>query len=98
MDESHTTKPAGPAVGADAPKGDVCPSKRKQLDLATAKEQIEETTGPEYCAASKSWRAAKNFRKCCTGGVPQGGFGVARRLLAPRIPQDHGRVARARRC
>jgi len=35
MDE-HKTKPAGTNVGPD-----VCPTKRKQLDLATAKEQIE---------------------------------------------------------
>ena len=37
MDE-HKTKPAGTTGGSD-----VCPSKRKQLDLATVKSQIEQT-------------------------------------------------------
>ncbi len=40
--EEHKTNPVGANAGTD-----ICPSKRKQLDLATAKAQIEQTTGPE---------------------------------------------------
>jgi len=70
--DEHNTKPAGTAVGATAAMGDVCPSKRKQLDLATVKDQLEETTGPEYWRSLESWRAAKNFRRCCTASSPRG--------------------------
>ena len=44
--DDHKLKSAG---------ADVCPSKRKHLDLATVKAQIEQTTGPEY------WRSLEEL-------------------------------------
>src|SRR6202171_6465796 len=56
MDE-HKTKPAAIKVGAE-----VCPSKRKQLDLATVKEQIEDTTGPEYWRSLEELAGSDEFQ------------------------------------
>jgi len=38
--DEHKTKPAAAKAAAQP---DVCPTKRKQLDLATVREQIEDT-------------------------------------------------------
>src|SRR3984893_17522387 len=57
--EEHKTNPVkGKATGAD-----VCPSKRKQLDLATVKEQIEDTTGPEYWRSLEELAGSEEFQE-----------------------------------
>ncbi len=62
MDE-HNTKPAG---------ADVCPSKRKQLDLATVKAQIEETTGPEYWRSLEELAGSEEFQEMLHREFPKG--------------------------
>jgi molybdopterin-containing oxidoreductase family iron-sulfur binding subunit len=62
MDE-HKTKSAGT---------DVCPSKRKQLDLATAKAQIEETTGPEYWRSLEELAGSAEFQEMLHREFPKG--------------------------
>ncbi len=66
MDE-HKTKPAG---------ADVCPSKRKQLDLATVKAQfakaIEETTGPEYWRSLEELAGSDEFQEMLHREFPKG--------------------------
>ena len=62
MDE-HKTKSAGT---------DVCPSKRKQLDLATAKAQIEETTGPEYWRSLEELAGSEEFQEMLHREFPKG--------------------------
>jgi molybdopterin-containing oxidoreductase family iron-sulfur binding subunit len=66
MDEQKT-KPAGIKVGAD-----VCPSKRKQLDLATVKEQIEDTTGPEYWRSLEELAGSDEFQEMIHREFPKG--------------------------
>src|SRR5258705_1088098 len=41
---------------------DVCPGKRKQLDLQTGKEQIEETSGPEHWRSLEELAGSEKFR------------------------------------
>jgi MoCo/4Fe-4S cofactor protein with predicted Tat translocation signal len=65
--DEQKTRPAGTAVG-----GDVCPSKRKQLDLATAKEQIEETTGPEYWRSLEELAGSDEFQEMLHREFPKG--------------------------
>jgi MoCo/4Fe-4S cofactor protein with predicted Tat translocation signal len=62
MDEQKT-KPAG---------ADVCPSKRKQLDLATVKEQIEDTTGPEYWRSLEELAGTEEFQEMLHREFPKG--------------------------
>src|ERR1700734_3730785 len=59
-------KAAG-AVGAD-----VCPTKRKQLDLATVKEQIADTTGPEYWRSLEELAGSEEFREMMHREFPKG--------------------------
>jgi MoCo/4Fe-4S cofactor protein with predicted Tat translocation signal len=66
MDEQKT-KPAGIKVGPD-----VCPSKRKQLDLATVKEQIEDTTGPEYWRSLEELAGSDEFQEMLHREFPKG--------------------------
>ncbi len=66
MDE-HKAKPAGRNVGSD-----VCPSKRKQLDLAEAKAQIEETTGPEYWRSLEELAGSDEFQEMLHREFPKG--------------------------
>jgi MoCo/4Fe-4S cofactor protein with predicted Tat translocation signal len=70
MDEpkgkSAETKDAAP-VG-----GDVCPSKRKQLDLTTVREQIEETTGPEYWRSLEELAGSDEFQEMLHREFPKG--------------------------
>ncbi|MGB8011348.1 MAG: TAT-variant-translocated molybdopterin oxidoreductase [Terriglobales bacterium] len=66
MDE-HNTKPAGAAAGKD-----VCPSKRKQLDLATAREQIAQTTGPEYWRSLEELAGSEEFQEMLHREFPKG--------------------------
>src|SRR5271154_4447268 len=65
MDE-HKTKPA-------ASKGlDVCPSKRKQLDLSAVKEQLEDTTGPEYWRSLEELAGSDEFQEMLHREFPKG--------------------------
>src|SRR5260221_12642923 len=66
MDEQKT-KPAGIKVGAD-----VCPSKRKQLDFATVKGQIEDTTGPEYWRSLEELAGSDEFQEMLHREFPKG--------------------------
>ncbi len=66
MDE-YKTKPAGAAGGSD-----VCPSKRQQLDLATVKAQIEETTGPEYWRSLEELAGSEEFQEMLHREFPKG--------------------------
>jgi MoCo/4Fe-4S cofactor protein with predicted Tat translocation signal len=66
MDEQKT-KPAGIKSGAD-----VCPSKRKQLDFATVKEQIEDTTGPEYWRSLEELAGSNEFQEMLHREFPKG--------------------------
>jgi len=66
MDE-HNRKPAGTNVGAD-----ICPSKRKQLDLPTVKAQIEETTGPEYWRSLEELAGSDEFQEMLHREFPKG--------------------------
>ncbi len=65
MDEQKT-KPAGS-------KGfDVCPSKRKQLDLASVREQFEDTTGPEYWRSLEELAGSEEFQEMLHREFPKG--------------------------
>ena len=66
MDE-HKTKSAGAAVGTD-----VCPSKRKQLDLSTVKEQLDKTTGPEYWRSLEELAGSEEFQEMLHREFPKG--------------------------
>src|SRR5260370_34401446 len=70
MDE-HKTKRAGTNAGTPA-GSDVCPSKRKQLDLATVKAQIEETTGPEYWRSLEELAGSEEFQEMLHREFPKG--------------------------
>jgi len=65
MDE-HKKKPAG-SNGAD-----VCPTKRKHLDLATVKEQIDDTTGPEYWRSLEELAGSDEFQEMLHREFPKG--------------------------
>jgi MoCo/4Fe-4S cofactor protein with predicted Tat translocation signal len=52
--------------------GDVCPTKRKQLDLATVKEQIEDTTGPEYWRSLEELAGSEEFQEMLHREFPKG--------------------------
>ena len=51
---------------------DVCPSKRKQLDLATVKAQIEQTTGPEYWRSLEELAGGEEFQEMLHREFPKG--------------------------
>src|SRR5208282_1062566 len=57
----------GAVVGTD-----VCPTKRKQLDLATVKEQIEDTTGPEYWRSLEELAGSDEFQEMLHREFPKG--------------------------
>lgn len=61
--DDHKAKPASL---------DVCPTKRKQLDLATVKAQIEETTGPEYWRSLEELAGSEEFREMLHREFPRG--------------------------
>jgi MoCo/4Fe-4S cofactor protein with predicted Tat translocation signal len=61
--DEHKTKSAGT---------DVCPSKRKQLDLSTAKAQIEDTTGPEYWRSLQELAGSEEFQEMLHREFPKG--------------------------
>jgi len=62
MDE-HKSKPAGT---------DVCPSKRKQLDLSTVKAQFEKATGPEYWRSLEELAGSEEFQEMLHREFPKG--------------------------
>ncbi len=66
--EEQKTKLAGTGVGAS----DVCPSKRKDLDLATVKAQVEETTGPEYWRSLEELAGSEEFQEMLHREFPKG--------------------------
>jgi MoCo/4Fe-4S cofactor protein with predicted Tat translocation signal len=70
MDE-HKAKPAGSKIGAAA-RAEVCPSKRKQLDLATVNEQLEGTTGPEYWRSLEELAGSDEFQEMMHREFPKG--------------------------
>jgi MoCo/4Fe-4S cofactor protein with predicted Tat translocation signal len=51
---------------------DVCPSKRKPLDLATVKAEIEQTTGPEYWRSLEELAGSEEFREMLHREFPKG--------------------------
>ena len=51
---------------------DVCPSKRKQLDLATVKAEIEQTTGPEYWRSLEELAGSEEFQQMLHREFPKG--------------------------
>src|ERR1700692_2433116 len=65
--EEHKTKPASSKAGPD-----ICPTKRKQLDFATVKEQIEDTTGPEYWRSLEELAASDEFQEMLHREFPKG--------------------------
>src|ERR1700678_1292806 len=67
MSNDEQAKPVGAKIA-----GDVCPSKRKQLDLATAKEQIEGTTGPEYWRSLQELAGSDEFQEMLHREFPKG--------------------------
>ena len=74
MDEQGT-KPAGTNVGAAAGASfgsDVCPSKRKELYLASVKAQIERTTGPEYWRSLEELAGSAEFQEMLHREFPKG--------------------------
>src|ERR1039458_9105078 len=64
--DQRETKPAA------TKSGDVCPSKRKQLDLTTVREQIEETTGPEYWRSLEELAGSDEFQEMLHREFPKG--------------------------
>ncbi len=51
---------------------DVCPTKRNQLDLATVKEQIEDTTGPQYWRSLEELAGSEEFQEMMHREFPKG--------------------------
>src|SRR5262249_13993936 len=51
---------------------DVCPGKRKELDLATVKAQIDQTTGPEYWRSLEELAGSEEFREMLHREFPKG--------------------------
>src|SRR5580692_5190201 len=67
MSIDDKTKPVSTKSGPD-----VCPTKRKQLDLATVKEQIEDTTGPEYWRSLEELAGSEEFQEMLHREFPKG--------------------------
>jgi MoCo/4Fe-4S cofactor protein with predicted Tat translocation signal len=62
MEEQKTTQ-GGP---------DVCPGKRNQLDLATVKAELEQTTGPEYWRSLEELAGSEEFQDMLHREFPKG--------------------------
>ncbi|HUM04860.1 MAG TPA: TAT-variant-translocated molybdopterin oxidoreductase, partial [Terriglobales bacterium] len=58
-----TTKAGGP---------DICPGKKTQLDLHAVKEQIEQTTGPEYWRSLEELAGIEEFQEMLHREFPKG--------------------------
>ncbi len=74
--DEHNAKPVGMNGGASARKAsgqkDVCPTKRGRLDLATVREQIEDTTGPEYWRSLEELAGSEEFQEMLHREFPKG--------------------------
>jgi MoCo/4Fe-4S cofactor protein with predicted Tat translocation signal len=66
MDE-HKPKAASTKAG-----GDVCPTKRNTLDLAAVREQIADTTGPEYWRSLEELAGSEEFQEMMHREFPKG--------------------------
>lgn len=66
IDENKAKRPATQG-GAD-----VCPTKRKQLDLVAVREQIEDTTGPEYWRSLEELAGSEEFQEMLHREFPKG--------------------------
>src|SRR5260370_31103898 len=88
MDE-HKTKQARTNAGTPA-RSDVCPSKRKQLDLATVKAQIEETTGPEYWRSLEELAGSEEFQEMLHREFPKGASEWLGDFSPRRFPKSIG--------
>ena len=69
--DEHKTKPVEKTASPSA-VADVCPTKRKQLDLATVKEQIADTTGPEYWRSLEELAGSEEFQEMLHREFPKG--------------------------
>jgi molybdopterin-containing oxidoreductase family iron-sulfur binding subunit len=58
--------------GGKKPAADVCPTKRKQLDLATARAQIEDMAGPEYWRSLEELAGSEEFQEMLHREFPKG--------------------------
>ncbi|HSZ62404.1 MAG TPA: TAT-variant-translocated molybdopterin oxidoreductase [Terriglobales bacterium] len=67
--EEHKTRLV---AAQSAARADVCPSKRKQLDLASVREQIEDTTGPEYWRSLEELAGSEEFQEMLHREFPKG--------------------------
>ncbi len=65
--DEHKPKAAATKAG-----GDVCPTKRKTLDLATVREQIADTTGPEYWRSLEELAGSEEFQEMMHREFPKG--------------------------
>ena len=61
-----------PKAVATKAGNDVCPTKRKALDLATVKEQIADTTGPEYWRSLEELAGSEEFQEMMHREFPKG--------------------------
>jgi MoCo/4Fe-4S cofactor protein with predicted Tat translocation signal len=66
----------GPAKGSAKDKSealpDVCPTKRDKLDLATVKERLEDTTGPQYWRSLEELAGSDEFQEMMHREFPKG--------------------------
>jgi len=69
--DEHNPKPVGSNGGASAGK-DVCPTKRGKLDLRMVREQIENTTGPEYWRSLEELAGSEEFQEMLHREFPKG--------------------------
>src|ERR1700683_1212399 len=81
--DEHKTKPA-------AAPPDVCPTKRKQLDLASAREQIEDTTGPEYWRSLEELAGSEEFQEMLHREFPKGASEWLDGFFRPRFLKNNG--------
>src|SRR6202795_3675909 len=65
--KDHNTKGAASKAAAG-----ICPTKRKQLDFAAVKEQIEDTTGPEYWRSLEELAGSEEFQEMMHREFPKG--------------------------
>lgn len=63
--DEQKPKPAAKAL-------DVCPTKRKQLDLRAVREQLEDTTGPEYWRSLEELAGSEEFQEMLHREFPKG--------------------------
>src|SRR6202140_3400602 len=67
-----TVKDLNTKGAAGRATANICPPKRKQLDFATVKEQIEDTTGPEYWRSLEELAGSEEFQEMMHREFPKG--------------------------